>query len=225
MIVLSKIFQVFEERKKKFIKLYTKNLVPGKTVYEEKIVKYKDGEYREWDHTRSKLAAAILKGATNIGIREKDIILYLGASTGTTVSHVSDMIGSKGILFAVEFAPRVTRELVFLSEERKNICPILADANKPETYANRICQADVIFQDIAQSHQAEIFVKNCKMHLKKGGYGLIAVKSRSIDISKKPKQIYKDVRAYLEKHLTIIDSRELDPFEKDHCMFICKKKK
>ena len=28
----------------------------------------------------------------------------------------------------------------------------------------------------------------------------------------------------LEKVLTIIDYRELEPFQKDHCMFICKKK-
>ena len=61
------------------------------------------------------------------------------------------------------------------------------------------------------------------VYLKKGGYGILAVKARSIDVTKKPKEVYKQVQEELEKHLNIIDYRVLDPFERDHCMFICKK--
>ena len=223
MIQPSKIFEVFEERQKKRTILYTRNLVPGKQVYSEDLVKEKGVEYREWDPKRSKLAAAILKGATNIGLRKGDIVLYLGAATGTTASHVSDIAGSDGFVFALDFAPRVVRQLVYVCESRPNMAPLLEDAYNPEEYISKICMADFVFQDIAQSNQAEIFLRNCRKFLKKGGFAILCVKSRSIDISKKPKAVYKDIREELEKEMTIIDYRELDPFEKDHCIFICKK--
>ncbi len=138
-------------------------------------------EYREWDKERSKLCAAISKGCTNIGIRKGDTILYLGAATGTTVSHVSDIAGDEGFVFAVDFSSRVVRDLVYLSEKRKNIAPILADAKKPLDFAYRVSAADIVYQDIAQPNQDEIFLKNCDLFLKKGGFSLLAVKSRSID--------------------------------------------
>lgn len=220
----SRIFEVFEQRKGKKTSLYTENLAPGKKVYGEDLVTLEGVEYREWNHNRSKLAAAILKGSPNIGVRKGDTVLYLGASSGTTPSHVSDIVGKKGFVFALDFAPRVVRQLVYLCEERENITPILGDANKPDTYADKVCLVDVVYMDIAQRNQAEIFLKNCKTFLKKEGYALLAVKARSIDVTKKPRQIFEKIRKMIEKELTIIDSRTLDPFEKDHCMFICKKK-
>lgn len=222
MIKPSKIFEVFEEKRKKTI-LYTKNLVPGEKVYTEKLIQQDNTEFRQWDPKKSKLAAAILKGAPNVGIRKGDTILYLGCSTGTTCSHVSDMIGQAGFLFGLDFAPRVLRDFVFLCEKRKNMTALLEDANHPENYKERVCQVDVIYQDIAQRNQPEIFIKNCNMFLKKQGYALLAVKARSIDVTKKPKTIFTEIRQRLEKELTIIDYRSLEPYEMDHCMFICKK--
>ena len=221
MITPARIFEVFEDKKRR--KIYTKNLIPGKQVYGERLVREKGTEYREWNPNRSKLAAAIAKGASNIGIRSGSTVLYLGCSTGTTVSHVSDMVGLDGGVFGVDPAPVVMREFVFMAEERKNVAPILADANKPEEYADKMMEVDVVFQDIAQRNQTEIFLKNLRF-LKKGGFGLLAVKSRSIDITKKPKQIFNEVRLELEKHITVVDYKMLDPFEKDHCMIIVKKK-
>ena len=175
------------------------------------------------DVSRSKLAATILKGSSNVGIRQGDSILYLGSSTGTTVSHVSDMVGNDGIIFAVDIAPRVMRELVFLSHARKNIVPVLADSSKTDILKERVSAVDVLYQDVAQKNQVEIFLKNASMFLKEGGYALLALKSRSIDVTKQPKRVYKEVLEQLEKHLKVIDYRELDPFQKDHAMFICKK--
>jgi fibrillarin-like pre-rRNA processing protein len=216
----SKVFEVYEEGKN----LYTKSLAPGIKVYGETIIREGKVEYREWDPRRSKLAATIAKGSPNVGIRKGDIVLYLGAASGTTVSHVSDIVGKEGFVFALDFAPRVVRELVRLAEQRPNIAPILADANKPESYAAKIIQPDVIFQDIAQKNQVEIFLKNCKAFLKKDGYALLSVKSRSIDVTKKPRDVFKLVQYQLEQEITIFDYKELQPFEKDHCMFICKKR-
>ena len=161
-IIPHKIFEVYQDQK---YNLYTKSLLPGKTPFEEKTIKDGEAEYREFDPTRSELAAMIKKGCTNAGIRKGDVILYLGSSHGYTCSFVSDMVGEEGLIFGIDPAPRVMRDLVFLAEERKNIVPILADANHPEEYLDKVCQADIVYQDVAQRNQAEIFIQNCNLFL------------------------------------------------------------
>jgi len=215
---------IYTAKKGKNIFFVTKNLVPGVSVYRENLYKEEGAEYREWSVTRSKLGAALAKGISQLGIYPGSKVLYLGASTGTTSSHVSDIVGEEGFVFALDFAPRTTRELVYLCERRKNMSPIIADARQPQTYAQYVTLVDAVFQDIAQRDQAEIFIKNCNAYLKSGGFGILAIKARSVDVAKKPRQIFVEAKAYLEKHITIVDYRELDPFERDHCIFICKKK-
>jgi len=216
-----KIFELYSDNRKR---LYTKSIFPGSAPFSETIIKQEGSEYREFEPTRSKLAAAILKGATNIGIRQGDIVLYLGVSHGYTCSFVSDIVGKDGAIFGIDPAPRVMRDLVLLADKRTNIIPLLADANHPEEYQNRICQTDIVYQDIAQRNQADIFIRNCNLFLKSGGYGLLAIKARSIDIKRKPKQLFEEIRKELEGKFTVIDYRILDPFEKDHAMIIIKKR-
>jgi len=215
---------IYTAKKGKQILLCTKNLTPGRKVYGEDLIKEGNDEYREWDVTRSKLGAALAKGVSQIGIYPGSKVLYLGASTGTTSSHVSDIVGEDGFVFALDFAPRTTRQLMYLCELRNNMSPIIADARHPETYHQYVTMVDAVFQDVAQRDQAEIFIKNCNAYLKSGGFGILAVKARSVDVAKKPKQIFMEVKAYLEKNTTIVDYRELEPFERDHCIFVCKKK-
>jgi len=203
-------------------RLYTKNAVPGTTVYGEHTKKEKGVEYREWDVFRSKLASAITKRTKVPTIKPDSEILYLGASTGTTVSHLSDMLTS-GHIYAVEFAPTVMRGMVFVSEKRKNIAPILADANHPETYPEGIPKVDIVFQDIAQRNQVEIFIKNCNLYLKKGGIGLLAIKARSIDVTKNPKSIFTQIKQELSQQGTVLDMKELGPFQKDHAFYVLKR--
>lgn len=221
MVKKSKIFEVYEDSRDR---LYTANLTPGKIVYGERLVKDNGIEYREWNARKSKLAATILKGSSNVFIRKNDVVLYLGCSSGTTVSHVSDMVGKDGFIFALDLAPRMMREMVFVAEERKNICPILVDANKVESFVDKVCQVDIVYQDIAQRNQLDIFLKNVNLFLKKEGYALLAVKARSIDVTKKPRQLFAEIRQRLEKEMTVIDYKTLEPFQMDHCMFICKRK-
>jgi len=57
--------------------------------------------------------------------------LYLGAASGTTCSHVSDVIGPEGILYAVEFSARCGRDLISMAKKRNNVVPIIEDARKP----------------------------------------------------------------------------------------------
>jgi len=200
--------------------LATKNLTPGENVYGENLVKFKNDEYRVWNPTRSKLGAAIYKG-TKCPINKSDIVLYLGSASGTTASHVSDIIGPSGLIYCVEISPRVMRDLVFLAEKRKNMAPILESAGRTSAYENLIVQADFMFQDIAQKDQAEIFIKN-KRFLKKGGYAMLAVKARSVDVTKKPNEIFNLVEKKIGEHFKIMDKKRLEPFEKDHMVFLVK---
>lgn len=205
--------------------IYTKNLTPGRAFFSEQLVTDNGEEYRTWDCSRSKLAAGIKKGLSQIGIKEGDTVLYLGASHGFTPSFVSDMIGPNGSLFCLDVAPRVVRDLVFVCEARENMAPLLSDANHPENYKHLISKhVDVVFQDISQRNQVQIFLKNCDEYLKSGGFGLLALKARSIDVTMNPRDIYAIVRQQLEAKITIVDYKELDPFERDHAIFVCKKK-
>ena len=202
---------------------FTKSLT-GRSTFPDEIT-VRDGKdlYRQWDPTRSKLSAALAKGISQIGLRENMTVLYLGAAHGYTPSFISDIIRG-GMIFAVEFAPQVTRDLLFVAHERKNIAPILANASDTKALRERITDVDFVYQDIAQRNQTQIFINSCKAFLKKGGFGMLAVKARSIDVAKKPKVLFKQVRAELEKELVVVDYRELNPFEKDHCLYVCKVK-
>jgi len=206
-------------------KVYTKNITPKITFFdiEETIMRGPD-EYRHWDPMRSKLCAGLFSGLSQIGIKEGSKILYLGASHGYTPSFVSDLIGAKGMLFSLDFAPRVVKDLVLLSEKRDNLMPIMGNANKPDTYAGRVGRVEVIFQDIAQKNQVEIFLKNCKAFLPQGGFGILALKSRSVDVSKRPQEIFKQVLKELEEHLVVVDYKDISRYEKDHAIYVVKKK-
>jgi len=205
-------------------KLYTKNLVKGQRVYGEKLIKEKGVEYREWIVNRSKLAAAIKKRIREVPINPGDYVLYLGIAAGTTASHISDIIGWRGMIFGVDVAPRILRELVPILNDRKNIIPLLEDASKPENYLHVVPVVDVIYQDIAQPHQVDVFVRNIDCYLRKGGYGFLAVKARSIDVTKDPKIIFREVDKQLREYgLKIVDNVRLDPYHKDHAMFLIKR--
>ncbi|MEM1622613.1 MAG: fibrillarin-like rRNA/tRNA 2'-O-methyltransferase [Sulfolobales archaeon] len=201
------------------VRLATKNLTPGRRVYGEWLFNYENVEYREWNHIRSKLAASLYKGIRELVISSGSKVLYLGAGSGTTASHISDIIGHKGRIYAIEFAPRVMRELVTVADYRKNIVPILADARFPERYSMIVPQVEVIYADIAQPEQASIVVANAKMFLKSGGYLYLAIKARSIDVTKEPDVVYvREIKTLEKGNFEILDVVHLDPYDKDHAM-------
>jgi len=204
-------------------KLATQNLVPGKSVYGERLINKDGKEFRFWNPTRSKPAAALYKGLGNFPIAKKQKILYLGVASGTTSSHFSDIIGREGIVYGIEISERVLREIIPVAKERKNIMPILADARTPEEYS-WIEEVDVVYADVAIPDMSEVLIRNSKFFLKDDGYAMIAIKSRSIDVSKKPNIVYKEERDKLEKYFNVLDFVVLDPFEKDHGFFVLKKK-
>jgi fibrillarin-like pre-rRNA processing protein len=204
-------------------KLATVNFAPGSQVYGEKLVEIEGVEYRFWDPYRSKLAAAVLKGMKGMPIENGSKVLYLGAASGTTVSHVSDMIGQNGIAYCVEISSRPLRDLLLVCSRRPNMVSILADAAKPNEYCSLVEQVDVIYQDVAQVEQTEILLKNVKVFLRDGGHALFMIKSRSIDVTKEPRDIFREEIEKLEKKMEVLDSKILEPYEKDHAMIFLRK--
>jgi fibrillarin-like pre-rRNA processing protein len=204
-------------------KLATENLVIGNQVYKEKLIKKKDTEYRLWNPFRSKLAAAIMNGLEVFPFQEKSSVLYLGVSTGTTVSHVSDIVGPQGIVFGVEHASRVARDFLDrVASHRKNIIPIIQDARQPQQYFSVYTKVNVVYVDIAQPDQTEIAIANCKMFLKNEGYLFLVIKARSIDVTKAPRKIFEKEKNKLKENFEIIQVIDLSPYDKDHVMVIAK---
>jgi len=203
-------------------RLATLNLAVGKTVYGERLVKVGKREHRLWDPYRSKLAAAIYLGLKTTVVKPSNKVLYLGASTGTTASYISDIVGQSGAVYCIEFAERVIRELVsHVSTYRPNIIPLLADARCPETYRSLVEKVDLIYCDVAQPEQAKILVDNADLFLKKGGKGLLAIKARSIDVTKKPSAIFKqETQVLTRRNLIRIEALELEPYDRDHSLVV-----
>ena len=207
-------------------RLATRNLTPGKTVYGERLIRFKKVEYRVWDAYRSKLAAAIIKGVQTISITPKDQVLYLGAASGTTPSHVSDIVGEEGHVYCVEFASRSLRELVNnVAAYRLNMSPFLEDARFPEKYAIFISgKVDCVYCDIAQPEQGKILADNADVFLKAGGWVMLAVKAQSIDVTKDPLEVYKQEAKVLRKRgFNVKETVRLEPYDKAHAMIVAQR--
>ena len=195
----------------------TKNLTPGISVYGEELIQENE-EYRIWNPRRSKLA-----GLEKLEIPENAKVLYLGASTGTTVSHISDIV-TDGKIYAVEFSPTTAKKLVRLARQRTNIAPILGDATKPKNYLNITEKADIVYCDVAQPTQSQLFMKNMNLIGKDNAIGILMIKARSIDVVQKPKKIFKEEEKKLrENGFKIIEKVKLEPYEKDHIAFVVEK--
>ncbi len=197
-------------------RLVTKALVPG--TPDEKILKIGNQEYRIWDPYHSKLAALILKRVA-IPLRKDSTVLYLGAANGTTVSHVSDIV-SEGIVFAVEFSARAMQDLIRVCIPRMNLIPIFADAQHPNEYKNMVSEVDVIYQDVAQREQAQIAIRNAQLFLKKSGYLILMIKSKSIDSAGKTDEVIDKEVNRLKEFFSVKERVKLEPFHSDHAAVI-----
>jgi fibrillarin-like pre-rRNA processing protein len=206
-------------------KLATQNFAPGNSVYGERLVKSEGTEYRLWEPFRSKLAAAILKGLKTVPVCLDQKVLYLGAASGTTPSHVSDIVGENGHVYCVEFASRSLRDLVNnVVAFRYNMSPILADARLPESYSRMVEQVTTIYSDVAQPEQAKLLADNADMFLADGGWVMLAIKSQSIDVTKDPQEVFQKETAILESRgFNVKQVVGLEPFDKAHVMVVAQK--
>jgi fibrillarin-like pre-rRNA processing protein len=203
--------------------LFTRNLVPGKAVYGEGLAAEEGIEYRKWDATRSKLAAYLKKGGRVWPFGASISVLYLGAGSGTTVSHVSDVC-PQGAIVAIEISPRVFRDLVAVAAERPNLIPLLADAARPDSYRGHVGSVDVLYQDVAQRDQVAIFLRNTEF-LRPGGTGFLMLKARSVNVAARPQDLYDEARQTIgQAGLEILDTRPLDPFQDDHAAIVARRR-
>ncbi|MCD6274632.1 MAG: fibrillarin-like rRNA/tRNA 2'-O-methyltransferase [Candidatus Aenigmarchaeota archaeon] len=197
--------QIFSGVYKKGNNLYTK----GKNL-------------EEWNPYKSKPAAAILNGLQNFPVKKGQKILYLGAAHGTTISHFSNIVGEKGIIYGVEVSDKIISKLIDKVRRKKNVVPILEDARFPENYG-WIGKVDLVYEDIAQRDQVQILKKN-KVFLKEKGIILIALKAKAIDSVREVKEIYREVIEELSKDFEILETIDLEPYEHDHLFIVGKMK-
>ncbi|XP_072835637.1 rRNA 2'-O-methyltransferase fibrillarin [Pogona vitticeps] len=205
--------------------LVTRNLVPGESVYGEKRISVEDSEqkveYRAWNPFRSKLAAAILGGIDQIHIKPGAKVLYLGAASGTTVSHVSDIVGPEGLVYAVEFSHRSGRDLINVAKKRTNIIPVIEDARHPHKYRMLIGMVDVIFADVAQPDQSRIVALNAHNFLKNGGHFVISIKANCIDSTAAPEAVFaSEVKKMQQENMKPQEQLTLEPYERDHAVVV-----
>jgi len=206
--------------------LCTRNLVPGDSVYGEKRISVDevDGtkvEYRVWNPFRSKLAAAIIGGVENVWVKPGARVLYLGAASGTSVSHVSDMVGPQGMVYAVEFSHRSGRDLINVAKKRTNVVPIVEDARYPLKYRMLVGMVDVVFADVAQPDQARIVAINAHQFLKNGGHFVISIKAYCTDSTAAPEAVFaKEVQKLRQENFKPMEQITLEPYERDHAVVV-----
>merc|ERR1711988_54279 len=203
--------------------LVTKNMAPGESVYGEKRIsaehEEQKQEYRVWNPFRSKLGATIVGGIGHMPIKPGSKVLYLGGASGTTVSHVSDMIGPEGVVYAVEFSHRPGRELTNMAKKRPNVVPIVDDARQPNRYRMLVGMVDVIFSDVAQPDQARIVALNAHMFLKNGGWFIVSIKANCVDSTAAPEVVFASEIDKLKKEkCKPKEQLTLEPYHRDHAV-------
>mmetsp|Transcript_21884 Transcript_21884/g.67407 ORF Transcript_21884/g.67407 Transcript_21884/m.67407 type:complete len:307 (-) Transcript_21884:76-996(-) len=212
--------------------IVTKNSTPGKDVYGEKRISVdgapnEDGtagpkdEYRVWNPFRSKLCAAILGGVDTIHMGPGAKVLYLGGAAGTTVSHVSDIVGPTGCVYAVEFSHRPGRDLINMAKFRTNVIPIIEDARHPLKYRMLVGMVDCVFADVAQPDQARIVALNSQYFLKAGGGFVISIKASCIDSTATPEAVFaREVAKLQADSFKPMEQLTLEPYERDHAVVV-----
>ncbi|KAL0078715.1 rRNA 2'-O-methyltransferase fibrillarin [Phycomyces blakesleeanus] len=208
--------------------LVTKNLVPGESVYGEKRISVEGAEgtkieYRVWNPFRSKIAAAVLGGIDHLHIAPGKKVLYLGAASGTSVSHVADVVGPQGAVYAVEFSHRSGRDLINMAKKRTNVVPIIEDARHPHKYRMLVPMVDVIFADVAQPDQARIITLNAHHFLKNDGHIVISIKASCIDSTVDAATVFaREVKKLQEERVKPQEQLTLEPYERDHAVVVGK---
>lgn len=201
-------------------------MTPGEAVYGEKRISVDNGEagkveYRVWNPFRSKLAAAVLGGVDKIHMNPGSKVLYLGAASGTSVSHVSDVVGPDGMVYAVEFSHRSGRDLINMAKKRPNVVPIIEDARHPHKYRMLVPMVDTIFADVAQPDQARIVAHNAHYFLKNGGNFVISIKANCIDSTAEAEAVFAgEVKKMQQEKMKPQEQVTLEPYERDHAVVV-----
>lgn len=164
-----------------------------------------------------KLGAYRTKDGAGWDVDPGENVLYLGAAQGVTARWVSDLV-KDGTIVAVEKSPVAGLGLLGTAKRLENVVPYVGDARQPEAYAPLVPRLGVLYQDVAQRDQVEIFLKNARRFSPRRGF--LAVKARSIAVERDPDDIFDDAAEELEDAGTVVDVVRLDPYHKDHAMIV-----
>lgn len=163
----------------------------------------------------------MLGGVDNIYIRPGAKVLYLGAASGTSVSHVADIVGPEGLVYAVEFSHRSGRDLLGMAKKRMNVVPIIEDARHPLKYRMIVGMVDAIFADVAQPDQARIIAINAHHFLKNVGGVVISIKASCIDSTVEPSVVFaREVQKMREERIRPQEQLTLEPYERNHAVIV-----
>jgi len=167
------------------------------------------------------LASAIVGGVEQIHVKPGSKLLYLGAASGTTVSHCSDLVGPTGTVYAVEFSHRSGRDLINVAKRRTNIVPIIEDARYPLKYRMLVPMVDVIFADVAQPDQGRIVGINAQYFLKNGGHFVISIKANCIDSTVAAEAVFaSEIQKLKTMNFKPAEYVTLEPFERAHAVVV-----
>lgn len=198
---------------------WTRGLGDPPEVYGERIRRADDNVWRAIDPTRSKLGAALCKGLTELPVASGSHVLYLGGSTGTTASHVADLMGRKGAVYVVEKSPRSFLKLLKVARAWPNLFPLLADARDPRSYLPFVPPVEGLYLDIAQPDQVDIALDHARLFLRRGGGLMLSLKLPSLRQGRSPAQHVEDARRALSRSFELAPALSLEPFHRGHAFF------
>ena len=170
-----------------------------------------------WNPYHSKLSAYLIAGGKNWPFKKDSRVLYLGSAEGNTISYLGEVCKTNTIT-AVEISPVAMAELLVLAKEKENIIPCLCDAHFPEKYRIQANNPEIIYQDIAQNDQVDIFIRNCDYFKPKRAF--LMLKSQSI--SKLNEDIFKITKKRLSEIFEKVEIVNISKWAKGHSAYYMK---
>ena len=199
------------------VELWTETVGVEPSVYGERWAYAGGRAYRAFEPARSKLSAALVREWSGPIPEAEERWLYLGAASGTTSSHVSDLVGLTGRVYAIERSLRPFGRLLALARRWPNLYPILADAREPRSYSGLVPLVRGLYADIAQADQVEIVRTNAAHFLDGPGAGLLmALKTASMGRDASAPQHVRRAEEELGRYFDLEPSVRLDPFHRGH---------
>lgn len=196
---------------------WTETVGQPPAVYGERWASFGPATFRSFEPARSKLAAALARGWDGPLPRPGESWLYLGGASGTTASHVGDLVGPDGAVYVVEKSVRPFARLVAVAERWPNLLPILDDARDPESYADLVGEVDGIYADISQPDQTGLVLRHAELYLPpRGGTVLLALKTPSLGRERGPGAHLTAAEDRLAARFDLDPSVRLDPFHRGH---------
>ena len=208
--------RLVRRRSEERVELWTETVGDLPPVYGEGWLERDGRAYRRFEPARSKLAAGIAGGWSGPIPRLGERWLYLGAASGTTASHVADLVGRGGAVHVVEPSVRPFLQLLEVARRYPNLLPILGDGRRPDDYGGSVPTVDGVYADVAQPDQSEIVARNARAFLRPGGTVLFVVKTASLGREGRPLEGLARALEALPPELAIGERRPLEPFHRRH---------